>query len=238
MADRGGRIARIVLTALTCLATCGASAQNTQKAVPPDPISAAALPARATQTSRTAGEMSSRQIELIDKVSAYFNQMSSLKGEFVQTSAGGSRLRGKFYVKRPGRFRFDYARPSRLVIVSDGRQVAIQDHDLKTDDRWELAQTPLGVLLRQDVDLLRDARFFEVQETGDTIVIAFEDKNQQAAGPLKMVLAMTPTLELRKWMTKDMQGRDTLIELSNIARVDDFEADLFKPAPVALDRLR
>ena len=35
-----------------------------------------------------------------------------------------------------------------------------------------------------------------------------------------------------------MQGRDTLIELSNIARVDDFEADLFKPAPVALDRLR
>ena len=182
--------------------------------------------------------MSSQEIELIDKVSAYFNQMSSLKGEFVQTSAGGSRLRGKFYVKRPGRFRLDYARPSRLVIVADGRYLAIQDHDLKTDDRWELDQTPFGALLRQDVNLLRDARFFDVQEAEDTIIIAFEDKNQQAAGPLKMFLAKKPTLELRKWTTRDLRGLDTHIELSNMTHVDDFGPDLFKPAPVVLDRLR
>jgi outer membrane lipoprotein-sorting protein len=182
--------------------------------------------------------MTSRQIELINEVSAYFNQMSRLKGEFVQTSAGGGRHRGKFYVQRPGRFRLDYARPSRLVIVSDGRYLAVQDHDLKTDDRWELSQTPLGVLLQQDVSLVRDARFFEVQEAEDTIIIAFESKSQMAPGPLRMFLARTPTLALRKWTTKDMQGRDTQIELINIARVDDFEPELFKPAPVALDRLR
>lgn len=237
MAIKGGRTALTAFLALTCLATCGASAQNAKKAAGPIAVG---VPSQETQTGRTVGEMSSQQIELVDKVSAYFNQMSSLKGEFVQTSAGGSRLRGKFYVQRPGRFRFDYARPSRLVIVSDGRYVAIQDHDLKTDDRWELDQTPLGALLRQDVNLLRDARFFDVQETEDSIVIAFEEKNQQAPGPgpLKMFLAKKPALELRKWMTKDLQGRDTLIELSNIARVDDLGPDLFKPAPVALDRLR
>lgn len=238
MAITGGWTALTALLALTCLATCGASAQDTKKAVPANPI-AAGVPGQETQTARVAaGEMSSQQIELIDKVNAYFNQMSSLKGEFVQTSAGGSRLRGKFYVKRPGRFRLDYARPSRLVIVSDGRHVIIQDHDLKTDDRWDLDQTPFGVLLRQDVNLLRDARFFDVQETEDTIVIAFEGKNQQLSGPLKMFLAKKPALELRKWMTRDLQGRDTLIELSSIARADDFGPDLFKPAPVALDRLR
>jgi outer membrane lipoprotein-sorting protein len=237
MAIMGGRTALTAFLALTCLATCGASAQATKKAVPTDAV-AVGERRQETQTSRTAGEMSSQQIELIDKVSAYFNQMDSLTGEFVQTSAGGSRLRGKFYVKRPGRFRLDYARPSRLVIVSDGRYVAIQDHDLKTDDRWELDQTPFGALLRQDVNLLRDARFFDVQETEDTIIIAFEDKNQQVPGPLKVFLAKKPTLELRKWMTKDLRGLDTLIELSNIARTDDFGPDLFKPAPVVLDRLR
>jgi outer membrane lipoprotein-sorting protein len=237
MAIMGGRTALTAFLALTCLATCGVSAEDTKKAVPTDPV-AVGERNQETQTSRTAGEMSSQQIELIDKVSAYFNQMGSLTGEFVQTSAGGSRLRGKFYVKRPGRFRFDYARPSRLVIVSDGRYVAIQDHDLKTDDRWELDQTPFGTLLRQDVNLLRDARFFDVQETEDTIIIAFEDKNQQAPGPLKIFLAKKPTLELRKWMTKDLRGLDTLVELSNVARADDFGADLFKPAPMVLDRLR
>jgi outer membrane lipoprotein-sorting protein len=225
--------ARFVLTALlalTCLATAGAQAQDTKQQAPAGPVE--------TRGGRTAVELSSQQIALVEKVSTYFNQMTALKGAFVQTSAGGARLRGKFYVQRPGRFRFDFARPSRLVIVSDGRQVAIQDHDLKTDDRWELDQTPFGVLLRQDVNLLRDARFFEVQGSDDTIVIAFEDKSQLVPGSLKMILAMQPTLELRKWITKDLRGQDTLVELSEIVRVDDFEPGWFKPASFALERLR
>ena len=230
----GGRTALTAFLAFTYLASCGASAQNTKKSEAANPPAVGVL----AQETQTAGEMSSQQIELIDKVSAYFNQMSGLTGEFVQTTAGGSRLRGKFYVKRPGRFRFDYARPSRLVIVSDGRHVAIQDHDLKTDDRWELDQTPFGALLRQDVNLLRDARFLDVQETEDTIIVAFEDKNQQAPGPLKLFLAKKPTLELKKWISKDLRGLDTIIELSNIAHADDFGPDLFKPAPVVLDRVR
>ena len=142
------------------------------------------------------------------KVSAYFNQMHSLKGEFVQTSAGGSRLRGKFYLKRPGRFRLDYARPSRLVIVSDVRYLAIQDHDLKTDDRWELDQTPLGVLLRQDVNLLRDARFFDVEETEDMVVVAFEGKNQPAAGPLKLFLAESGYFKMEIGLGKGKKNYD------------------------------
>jgi outer membrane lipoprotein-sorting protein len=230
------RLAITALFALTCLPTYGASAQITKKAVPAD--AAAGVPSQETHSIKTAEEMNGKQIELINKVSVYFNQLHSLKGEFVQTSAGGSRLRGKFYVKRPGRFRLDYARPSRLVIVSDGRYLAIQDHDLKSDDRYELDQTPLGVLLRQDVNLLRDARFFDVEETEDTVVIAFEGKNQPAAGALKLFLAKKPALELKKWTSKNLQGLDTQIELINISRIDDFEADLFKPAPVALERLR
>ena len=40
--------------------------------------------------------------------------------------------------------------------------MAIQDLDLKTDERIELDYTPFRVLLRKDVDLLRDARILEV----------------------------------------------------------------------------
>jgi outer membrane lipoprotein-sorting protein len=122
--------------------------------------------------------------------------------------------------------------------VSDGRHVAIQDHDLKTEDRWQLEQTPFGTLLRQDVDLLRDARLLEVQDAGDTIVIAFEDKTDKAPGALKMFFAKKPTLELKSWITKDLQGLDTQIELSGIEKNDEFDADFFKPAPIALEKLR
>jgi hypothetical protein len=51
-------------------------------------------------------------------------------------------------------------------------------------------------------------------------------------------LAMQPTLELRKWITKDLRGQDTLVELSEIVRVDDFDPGWFKPASFALERLR
>jgi outer membrane lipoprotein-sorting protein len=218
------------LLALACLASAGAYAQGTKQHPHAGPVE--------TKAGGAAGELSSQQIALVQKVSAYFNQMTALKGAFLQTSSGGARLRGKFYVQRPGRFRFDFSRPSRLVIVSDGRQVAIQDHDLKTDDRWDLDQTPFGALLQQDVNLLRDARLLEVQESDDTIVIAFEDKSQSVAGPLKIFLAKQPALELQKWITKDLQGRDTLIELSDMVRVDDLEPGLFKPAAISLERLR
>jgi outer membrane lipoprotein-sorting protein len=190
------------------------------------------------QDAKRSDQLESGQVALIQRVNAYFNQVSSLKGAFVQTSANSKQLRGKFYVQRPGRFRLDYAPPSKLVIVSDGQNVAIQDNDLKTDDRWELDQTPFGVLLRKDVDLLRDARLFEVQETDDTIVVVFESKSSQTSGPIKLFLANGPTLELKKWITKDLQGRDTQIEVSDLVRVDELRPDLFKLVAVALERLR
>lgn len=232
-----GRLMLTAVVAVTGLAITGAAfAQDAKKTLPPNPVAAGTAPQ--ASTGGRGEELSSKQIELIQMVSTYFSQVSSIKGEFVQTSAGGTRLRGKFYIKRPGRFRFDYARPSRLVIVSDGRYVAVQDHDLKTDDRWKLDQTPFGVLLREDVNLLRDAHFVEVQDAGDTIIVAFEDKTEKAPGVLKMFFSKAPTLELKKWTTKDQQGRDTQIELTSMLRVDDFAPDLFNPVPVALERLR
>jgi outer membrane lipoprotein-sorting protein len=53
-----------------------------------------------------------------------------------------------------------------------------------------------------------------------------------------MFFAKKPTLELKRWITKDLQGQDTQIELNSIEKNDDFEPDFFKPAPIALEKLR
>ena len=54
-----------------------------------------------------------------------------MKGDFQQISPDGKRLRGTIYVKRPTSFRFEYKRPSRQLIISDGKSMIIQDLDLK-----------------------------------------------------------------------------------------------------------
>lgn len=183
-------------------------------------------------------ELDATQVELVKKVNAYFNQMGDMKGTFVQTSADNKRLRGKFYLKRPGQFRFEYNLPSRQVIVSDGRYMAIQDHDLKTDDRLGLDQTPFRVILRDDVDLLRDAKILEVGETDDRIILALQDKSPDTQGRIKLFMQKRPSVDLKEWITTDSQGLDTKVELTEFARVDSLDPKLFVPPPIALQKLQ
>lgn len=172
------------------------------------------------------------QTEIINKVNTYFNELDNLSGRFAQTNADGKVMRGKFAMKRPGRFRFDYSRPSLQVIISDGRNLAIQDHDLNNEDRVQLDQTPFRLLLRKDVDLVRDARIFEVQEGGDTIAVALRDKSPDTSGAIRLVFSTQPKLELKEWMTKDAQGLDTKVEVGDLDRETAVADDQFVIKPM------
>lgn len=177
-----------------------------------------------------ADRLSKQQREAVQKISQYFNQITALKGTFVQTNADNKRLRGKFYLKRPGLFRFDYAPPSRLVVVSDGKYVAIQDHDLGTDQRWDLEYTAFRMLLHKDVDLLRDARFFEVRDTPDTTTLTLMEKGADEFARISLTFTKAPVVQLKEWTAKDAQGFDTRIVLGDLAKADDLDPQIFNPA--------
>lgn len=180
--------------------------------------------------------LDAQQTKLVQQVSAYFESVQSLKGAFVQIDPDNKRMKGKFFVKRPGRFRFDYALPSRQIIVSDGQNLAIQDLDLNNEDRVSLDQTPFRLLLRKDVDLLRDAKITEVQQADDLIVLGLEDKDPDAPGKIKLYLATKPAMELKEWVTTDAQGLDTRVELSGLEKSDDLDGNLFKIQPLGPKR--
>jgi len=227
----GAMLAAAVAVAVTFQA---ASGQDSKKAAPPNPVGALPNWSQTVAKEAVVGEqLDKKQLDLVQKVNGYFNQMSDMKGLFVQTSADNKRTRGKFYVKRPGRFRFDYGAPSKLVIISDGKYLAIQDFDLKTDDRIALDNTPFRVLMRKDVDLLRDAHVLEVQEIDDVIVLLLEDRNTDNPGRIKLFLAKKPALELKEWITTDPQGLDTRVELHEMSKADDLDPNLFNPSLIS-----
>lgn len=232
--------AKLALFAMIGLSPAWALAQDAKKPIPPNPVGASGgnWTQSVTKDAAIAGEeFDKKQIELIQKVNVYFNQMSDIKGLFVQTSADNKRLRGKFYVKRPGRFRFDYGAPSRLVVLSDGEYLVIQDFDINTDQRHPLDQTPFRILLRKDVDLLRDARITEIKEVDDVISLALQDKSPDNPGRIKLFLAKKPGLELKEWITTDTQGLETRIELTEVTKAENLDPGLFKPGPLALQKL-
>jgi len=87
---------------------------------------------------------------------AYTRELTSLSGRFVQEvrDRNGRVTRmssGRFVIARPGRFRFDYEKPYRQTIVSDGTTVWIHDEDLNQVTVRRLGETlseqPLALLL-------------------------------------------------------------------------------------------
>ena len=196
---------------------------------PPSPGSSSAWNAEvAPAKPGEAMTLNPHQTELVHKVSGYFSQINTLQGNFVQTGADNKKMKGKFYVQRPGRFRFDYARPSRQIVVSDGHYLSIQDLDLNNEDRVALDDTPFRLLLRSDVDLVRDAKIMEVQESEDLLVVGLVDKSPDTPGQIKLFLSTKPTLELKEWVTKDAQGLDTRVQVSDLTKSGEIDAALFK----------
>ncbi|MBO0765416.1 MAG: outer-membrane lipoprotein carrier protein LolA [Hyphomicrobiaceae bacterium] len=191
-----------------------------------------------TVTKEPSGEFDAKQLDLIKKMTGYFNDMGDMKGAFEQTSPDGKKLRGWIAVKRPSFFRFEYRRPSRQLIISDGKTMIVQDLDLKTDDRWGLDQTPFKIVMRKDVDLMRDAKVLEVGESDNRFYISLEDKDPGTVGRLKLMFQKKPAMELKEWITTDRQGLDTKVELTEFAKADDLDPKLFEPTAVTLQKLQ
>ncbi len=225
-----------ILCAVVALAwASAATAQNPGKPAGSSPLGNPSWNTDVKPESTIAGiALDPQQIETVAKVSRFFNSLENLRGTFVQTTADNKRMRGTFFVKRPGRLRFEYNRPSRQLIVSDGKMLAIQDLEVHSDDRIGLDQTPFRLLLRKDVDLLRDASIVEVQEAEDLIILALQDKSPDAPGQIRLFLTKSPGLELREWVTTDSHGADTRVEVANLDRPEDLDAELFRVISPAL----
>lgn len=221
----------------TCLLAAAAMAQGATTPTPAGTPPAGPGGWSAEVAGGTTGiALDEKQTAVVGKVTAYFAALENLKGSFVQTGADKKKMKGKFYVKRPGRFRFDYALPSKQIIISDGENLAVQDHDINTEDRVSLDQTAFRLLLRKDVDLVRDAKITEIQSADDLVVIALQDKSPDTPGRIRLFFSAKPELELKEWVTLDAQGLETRIEISELNKTEQIDAGLFKIQPMGLSR--
>ncbi len=211
------------------------TAAQDAKQQPSNPVGAWPAPKVNPEPQVAGVQLDAKQVDLVKRVGGYFNELVTLRGTFVQTASDNKRLRGKFFVKKPGRLRFEYNLPSKQLVVSDGQMLANQDWDLGTDDRIALDQTVFRMLLRKDVDLMRDARIIDVQESDDLIVLTLQDKSSENSGHIRLFMTKAPALELKEWVTRDAQG-ETRVELAGVVRSEELDAGLFKIESPAVKR--
>src|ERR1700741_3577298 len=165
------------------------------------------------------------------------NGVQRLQGRFVQTSPGGGRATGMFYMERPGKLRFEYDPPATLLIVSDGSVVAMRDRELRTTERTPLRSTPLNIILGRSINLERDARILRVSRSGPWLLVTARDRGGQTDGQITLQF-YGPQVELRSWDVIDATGARTRITLSDISRPANFDRSLFRLQDVVTPRRR
>ena len=111
--------------------------------------------------------------------------------------------------------RFEYAPPTPTLIVSDGATVAVQNAKLRTVDKYSLSQTPLDLILGDDIDLLHNHSIVGVDRQKDQFVVKARSRGGRAQGNISLVFA-EPGLELRQWTVIDNQGLSTTVALQNV----------------------
>lgn len=166
------------------------------------------------------------QVAIIGKINAYFNDLKNLQGDFLQTDADDKRKKGKFFIERPGKVRFDYSLPSRQKIISNGKYLAIEDHDLNTTDRYPLESTPFRLLLTKDVDLMKDANILALDVGDKVVVVTLQDKEASNGGQIRLFFDW-PQLQLKEWIISDPQGLNTRIQLADMQLNKDADPKLF-----------
>ena len=171
--------------------------------------------AAATPSSTTTGFNSAQRAQ-VDKVSAYLSSIQQLVGDFVQIGPDGSRVRGEFYIQKPGKVRFDYEQPSRIEIIADGQSVVVRDRKLATQDLYPLSQTPLRYLLSDRIDLLRDTNVVSLRADDVYVTVVIEERQALIGTSRLMMMFDAKNLQLKQWTVTDAQGFDTTVAVSNL----------------------
>ena len=162
-----------------------------------------------------AGVASAQQLSL-GQISQYLNQLQTAEGGFTQINSDGTLSTGTIYIKRPGRIRFEYNPPEKSLVIGQGGQLAIFDPRSNAGPEiYPLNRTPLGIILRRNVDLASARMVTNQTSDGTTTTITAQDPDNPQYGNIQMVFTANP-VELRQWIVTDEVGTQTTIILNDL----------------------
>ncbi|MES2905959.1 MAG: outer-membrane lipoprotein carrier protein LolA [Pseudomonadota bacterium] len=166
------------------------------------------------------------QRETIAKINRIYNAIHEMNGQFTQVENNGATTTGKFFISKPGRVRFVYDAPSAIDIVSDGEQLAVRDKKLGTQDVYPLWQTPLRYLLKDNLNLLEDARVVAVLQDQNVVTITIEEEGALAQGRLTLYFS-AQDYSLLQWSIIDGRGIETNVTIANVVANKPNDAKIF-----------
>lgn len=153
--------------------------------------------------------------EDIKRVEAYLTNLTTISAEFMQTEPSGAIAGGRFYLKRPGKMRWQYHPPTPIVLVSNGKTITYYDAELDQVNYIPIDDTLAGFLARDVIKLNSDSIMLTHFESKDAVIKATViQKERPDEGALTMEFSDRP-LQIRNMVIEDASGSQTRIQLQN-----------------------
>lgn len=169
-----------------------------------------------------------------DRLEAYLGGLMTLRADFHQVTFNADHSQmlesdGSLYLKRPGRFRWEYRTPFEQVIIADGKRVYV--HDIELDQVYHRSQrealrgTP-ALLLTDDAPLEQLFVVEPMAEGGerDWVVLQPRDPNTE----IERIEIGLNGHQLDTLVMVDQFGQVTHIRLTEIERNPTLDAALFR----------
>lgn len=167
------------------------------------------------------------QNQSINRLNTYLTELRSAVATFRQENADGTEITGTFYLKKPGRMRFEYNAPSDSLVISDGRTLAIFDAKSNVSpQRYPQRRTPLSMLSADDIDVTDSVFVRRIEETGGRAYVTMYDPEKPRNGQMVMIFEIQP-MRLVEWILTDKSGLETHVYLDRLQTGIDLRNRLF-----------
>lgn len=160
-------------------------------------------------------QLTSSEQEQVRAAENWVNGITILKAHFQQLAPNNQHSTGTVWIHRPGRIRFEYDKPSQLLLVANEGKMVFHDGAVDQTTVIPIDQNPLGLLLKPQLHFSGDVTLTNFQQGQDEFQITVVRTVAPSEGSLTLVFD-AKTKALKAWRVVDAQRQVTQVDLSDV----------------------
>ena len=155
----------------------------------------------------------------VTRAERWFNEIKSIKADFVQVSSDGTSAEGSLLFRRPSQMKITYSNEeggTGLQLITSKIWLHVDRPDEKLLTSYPLSETPLSLILAAKVSLRPDGYETRIKpSSGGVVQILVAKEDGEGAGQLILEFTEKP-FQFRRWIVVDAVGMQTSVTLFNI----------------------
>lgn len=163
----------------------------------------------------------------LDKIEKHLNGINSLVANFNQTTEYGEKSEGMFYLKKPGKLRWEYYGSDPLIIVTSGKTVTHYDVELDQISYFRVDNKLTSFLTKKNISFNdEDITIKNIVKNDNLISITLSDPENDYVNDVTLQFTLDK-IAIDSILIRDSTDNSSLIEFESIEYDKPLDKKLF-----------